>query len=194
MRLLRPRRCPGRAHGGGRPGAQHQQRLAGLDDAATRRTGAFDDLERIRVRDRHHRYEARRLARDEVLIELDQQIARLDLRTLRHFRDESLTIEFDRVDADMQQDLGAFGGLHRHRVAGAGEMRDDAIAGGDEAPVERIDADSVAEHPAREDGVRHVSQCNDRAGQRCPQDDAVQCDQSGLLSSFHPHFSLSGFR
>ena len=60
---------PSRRSGGART-QQEQRRFAGLQHAAF---SALDDLERIRIRNRDHRYQARRIARNQILIEFDHQ-------------------------------------------------------------------------------------------------------------------------
>ena len=80
-------------------GAQHEQRpFARLQHAAPR---PLDDFERVAVRHRDHRDEARRMSRDEIRVEFDQRLARAHGRALLDLRRKAFAPQLDRIDADM---------------------------------------------------------------------------------------------
>ncbi|MDR8952697.1 hypothetical protein FEP76_01171 [Burkholderia multivorans] len=168
---------------------REQRRLAGRRETAR----ALDHVERIGIRDRDHRYQRMRGARDCVLIELDQQVARFDARAGFDARGEALPVQLDGVDADVQQHFRAVRRRDRHRVTRAREMRHDARARCDQLAGKRIDADAVAEHPAGEHRIGHVGQCDDRPRQRGEQDDLIVGGtlQLGLLGASHRLSRLS---
>ena len=147
--------------------AQHEQSpCARFQHAAP---GALDDFERIAIGNRDHRDETRRMLRDVIGVEFDQHLTGAHGCALLDLRREALAAQPDRVDADMQQNLGALRRAQRHRVMRAGEMRDRAVAGRDQHAVERIDADAVAEHAFGEDGIGHAGERHHGAGERCEQ-------------------------
>ena len=185
FRHIRRARLTGRVSGFASARTQHQQRrFTRLHDAAFH---PLDDLERIRIRNRDHRHQTRRVQRDLILIELDQHVAGMHLRALLDHRRKALAVQLDRIDTDMQQNLRTFSRRQRHRVTGAREMGDGAVARRDQAPLERIDTDAVAEHTARKHRVGHIRQRHDRAGQRRKQNNMAfrMAHQAGLLDTSH---------
>ncbi len=97
----------GGGHFRGARAQRQQRRLASTHHAAA---GALDDLEGFRIRDGDHRDQARRGLRDQVRIEFDQHVAGSHPRARIDPRREAPAVQLDRVDADVQQHLGALGG------------------------------------------------------------------------------------
>ena len=68
---------------------------------------------------------------------------------------ETRALQRDRVDADMQEQLCAMIGSHRHRVRGLRQGGDFAVAGRTQDLVGRIDRNPVPEHACCEHVVIH---------------------------------------
>ena len=119
----------------------------------------------IGIRDHHLRQQAAGTTRNQIRIEVEERVARVYHVALADEGGESLSLERDGVEADVNDDLQPVR-LQRHRVPGAMDLEHPGIARREQPIAQRIDRDAIAHEALRERGIRHLFEGHDDPGQR----------------------------
>ena len=147
-------------------------------------------VRRVRHDERRRRLVARRL--DRLGVELEEQLAFLDLVALRGLGREVLAVQLDRVHADVDEHLDAVFGLHADGVLRLEEHRDLAVERCEDLPFRVLDRRAAAHRARAEDRIVHRAECDELALDRAVQTNVFHF--SYLLFSLKPYLyeSLCG--
>ena len=104
------------------------------------------------------------MRRDVVGVERHELVALPNLIPRLHARLESLPVQLDGLEPDVDEDLDAESGQGQ-RVSGAVHLKHAPVARGDDAVVEGVDSDPVAGEPLRECGIGNLIERDDDAGE-----------------------------
>ena len=113
------------------------------------------DLEALGLGDDDRRDETARISREAIGVETDERLPGSHAVAGSDNRLETRALKRDCVDADMQEQLCAMIGSHRHCVGRLRQGGDFAVAGRTQNRVGRIDRDPVPEHACCEHFVVH---------------------------------------
>ena len=100
---------------------------------------------------------------EKIEIERNQRIARAHPLADRNARAKAFAFERHGVDADVEQNFGAFGRAQGDRVTSRVDGNDVSVARGDKLSVNRIDREPVADHLLGKDGIWNSLQGPDLA-------------------------------
>ncbi len=154
---------------------------AGLDEAGAHGHAA----EALAVRHQHLREQARGRARDEIRVERDQRLSGHHPIALPHARRETLAVQPDGIDADVNQNFQPLLGRDRQGMGCPVQQRDEPGSRGQHIAGGRIDRDRDALEGHEDSGQRRDELDSSRQGahERAPAcASGAACANAGNIS------------